>query len=329
MPTGVVTSRNNFLYPCYRDLGINKERINEAIASALDIVKKAGITLTAPLPFSTRSIPHNLIRAPIRLIQCAKAAIAPAMKEKSLKVFKEITITKLKAYIKIDWKGGIKDSYKDLSIKPRHQLEKAKRLKILQEGQIYAKLQYCNQEGRYEKNVEAYLSTSKVPYFNNQVKNCFNDVKRKIQELGFKEDDRGGFYNKGTGALFNLAYNEKTNELALCFHGLTNEDKLQGEIITPKLKKEIQLKNKLYAALDWLGTITPIGVEAIKLGQILDESTRNNNLNAVVIGHSHGGGLAQCAALANGLKGVVFNSRPVGAWYETLYRTGQNSLKCA
>lgn len=33
----------------------------------------------------------------------------------------------------------------------------------------------------------------------------------------------------------------------------------------------------------------------------------------MVVGHSHGGGLAQCAAAANDIKGVVFNSRPMGA----------------
>lgn len=51
----------------------------------------------------------------------------------------------------------------------------------------------------------------------------------------------------------------------------------------------------------------------MKLGKLLKTYAKEKNLTPVVIGHSHGGGLAQVAAAKNGIKGVVFNPRPMGA----------------
>ena len=52
--------------------------------------------------------------------------------------------------------------------------------------------------------------------------------------------------------------------------------------------------------------------QAIEIGTLLKNATEGSEIKPVLLGHSHGGSLAQVAAISNGLKGVIFNSEPIG-----------------
>ena len=56
----------------------------------------------------------------------------------------------------------------------------------------------------------------------------------------------------------------------------------------------------------------------------MKEATEGTSITPVTIGHSNGGGFAQAAAAANGLKSIVFNSRPMGAGMRRYI--GQNKI---
>jgi len=75
---------------------------------------------------------------------------------------------------------------------------------------------------------------------------------------------------------------------------------------------KINLKNVLS---NFFGGVDKASLQAIEIGKILKEVCDGNEpkMIPVVSGYSHGGGLAQCAAAANGIKGEVFLSRPMGA----------------
>lgn len=138
------------------------------------------------------------------------------------------------------------------------------------------------------------------------------ELKEELAKLGFKHSLNGMFYNEKTGTSFFIVIQDK--QITACFGGLGSEQGIQLD--QPKEEKRLHAKmgkaNTKAAIKDFLG-FTPSAVkEAINIGTTLRGIAENSGFTPVVVGHSHGGGLAQCAASAAGIKGVVFNARPVG-----------------
>ncbi len=150
------------------------------------------------------------------------------------------------------------------------------------------------------------------------------------------EEVNGVFCNRETGTMFYLKEVIKGNEkeLVLCFSGLggmrNQIDKKDGKArgLLNQLDKSLSDPDTKSAIKDFLGLKTDASKEAMKIGnefkKLVDEFAKNTDIgkgnviryreSGTIVGHSHGGALAQCAAMSSGLRGVVFNSRPVGAW---------------
>lgn len=78
-------------------------------------------------------------------------------------------------------------------------------------------------------------------------------------------------------------------------------------------KNQLDKASKYAAISEVFGQIPTSIPQAIEIGKILKEfSGKGTHLTPIIVGHSHGGGLAQTASIANGLKGIIFNSRPIG-----------------
>ncbi len=171
-----------------------------------------------------------------------------------------------------------------------------------------------------------------------------DNFRSEMAKLGFKEDpETGVFHNKKTGTLFYLAVksiNFGNGELVLCFPGLgsignrshfnNNERKKIMNQKTQEKEGSLALAGKVLKSFgdadcqemlkDFFGKKTKASDDAMQIGiafksllTAMEKEQDKPNYKPTIIGHSNGGGLAQCAAAAAGVKGVVFNSRPVGA----------------
>lgn len=152
---------------------------------------------------------------------------------------------------------------------------------------------------------------------------ALENIIRRVKDIGFKEDSRGGFYDPKTGTIFNIIYDvsdKEKPEVIFCFEGLRSERFLD---ISRKVRSKVGMANKKAAFKEFIGGIPKASLQAMEIGKILKEES--GHLNPVAIGHSHGGGLAQIAALAAGIKGVVFNSRPMGA--KIRHRLGKETIQ--
>jgi hypothetical protein len=135
----------------------------------------------------------------------------------------------------------------------------------------------------------------------------------RLNGLGFQEDSNGKFYDPKTGTIFHMVYDvsdKKSPEIVLCFEGLGCEEHLD---VSRKIQKKVGQANLSAAVREFMGGLPKASLQAMELGKILKEECEKGKLKPVVIGHSHGGGIAQAAAAAAGIKGVAFNSRPLGA----------------
>lgn len=149
----------------------------------------------------------------------------------------------------------------------------------------------------------------------------------KIKSLGYKEDLSGNFYNEKSGTIFSLIFDDNKNEIVMSFKGLGSQNNLNfnepekdlGTIDRKTDSKETKaLRKKIGTAAlravvnESLGGVPLAAVEAIELGKYLKTFAQSRNCTPVIVGHSHGGGLAQCASLSNGIKCFVYNPRPLG-----------------
>jgi hypothetical protein len=142
---------------------------------------------------------------------------------------------------------------------------------------------------------------------------ALENIIQRVKSLGFHEDSRGDFYDTKTGTIFNIIYDvsDKENpEVIFCFKGLRNERHLD---VSGKTRRKVGMEAKKAAFKESIGGIPQASLQVMEIGKILKDEGGRGKLKAVAIGHSHGGGLAQIAALTGGIKGVVFNSRPMGA----------------
>lgn len=141
---------------------------------------------------------------------------------------------------------------------------------------------------------------------------AIKNIIEKLKGLGFSEDGKGNFYDPKTGTIFHMIYDisdKKNREIVLCFKGLGNESLLN---VDHKTQKKVGIANTNAAIREFMGGLPKASLQAMKIGKILKEEGEKSDLKPVVVGHSHGGGIAQTAAAAGGIKGVVFNSRPMG-----------------
>lgn len=134
-----------------------------------------------------------------------------------------------------------------------------------------------------------------------------------LSELGFTHSSNGMFYNTQTGTSFMVVIERRT--VSFCFGGLGSE-KMIEESGSKKENKDLHSKmgsaSRGAALRDFVGGVPKAATQAMDIGVLLKTVSASNGFEPVVIGHSHGGGLAECAAAAGGIQGVVFNARPLG-----------------
>lgn len=272
--------------------------IKQALGKFGDAIHRTGITLTGILPFSSRGIILNLALAP---------ALIPIRMAQSVRSQSPFT-DKMKHYMDKDWNQGIQDFDIDLESSSKAELRK----QVLDENFRYAGYMYAGLHKIPAAHKHgSLLSTERGnAAFPEEKKHHLAALEGKFRELGFSVDNRGNYYNTETGNMFNLVYDSERNEILICFMGLGNSEALD---IDQETKNKMLSNTTGSIAADWLGGIPKATMEAIKIGKILKEIAADAELTPVLVGHSHGGGMAQAGALANGIKGISFNSRPLGA----------------
>lgn len=274
----------------------NETTLNDRFKEMLDFGYRAGIVLTGWLPLSTRSILVRLISAPVLIPIRFFQSLGPEFSKK------------MTTYLVQDWTGGITDFYTKLG-DDNPQL----RDKIITKNLRYAAYMYSafpNQPVQEFKTLPNHIliaADEGFPYdLDEKTQSTLIQIKNSLLKMGFKGKFLN-FYHEKTKVCFNLAYDIEKKEAILCFMGLNAEDRFR-----PKNKNTFfQLMSM--AAFDWLGGHPPASLQAIEIGRKIKEATSGTDITPVMVGHSHGGGIAQVAAAANGLKSVVFNSRPMGA----------------
>lgn len=298
----------------------SRSQMLEKMEKALKTIKRYAITPTVLLPFSSRGIVINIVKTPFRLLQSLCYGIKEAAGQRSITALRTTFTEKMAGYMEKDWHGGISDVYTDLGSKENKDLGK----QIARENMRYAG--YIKEEGfkkdgstglddkGFEKvDWEGYFVDSSTVNFidNNQpLLNVLNGLKT----LGFEEGEgKGIFYCIKTGLTLSVACDytkEESPEIIVSLHG-------HYFGFPPGIDEEKQ--DKLYnegdkgIVWDFIGGVPDSAIQMIELGKMLKETAKAGGYTPVVVGHSHGGALAQIAAAANGIKGVVFNSRPMGA----------------
>lgn len=197
--------------------------------------------------------------------------------------------------------------------------------KIVKENFPYASYLYIGVADRSSKQGILLSTSNKISKINgvlslskaqqNQFLFNYNDYIHKIDSLlkgpdfGFQLDHKGNYYNTETGIVFNLVYDHQKNEMIVCYVGLNYQDQIET---SEDQKDQLRAASFQTAMSDMMGSL-PLGVrQCINIGKMVKNALRGTGITPVVVGHSHGGGLAQATALANNLKGVIINSRPLG-----------------
>lgn len=156
-----------------------------------------------------------------------------------------------------------------------------------------------------DPNTNAILTRNSVEKTQSQAKKLKENLLNKFNTNDFIQQGKT-FVHKKTGVKFHIVVNEEKKEVGVCFYGLGMGPATGNKGIKAALREFLGGKPKAAEVAKSIG-------EMVKniCKDYSDE--HNETFDAVMIGHSHGGGLAQYAAAANGVKGVVFNSRPLGA----------------
>lgn len=234
-------------------------------------------------------------------------------------------------------KIGLEHRYVDLADPENLPLRK----KIVKENFSYASYLYMgNQEGqRYLGDKDGILfSTCKHISKLNGVKSLskgktsnlkeqLNHVhiienRLKSAEFGFKVDDNGNYYHLETGTIFNLVFDHYKNEVIIAFVGLNQHDHL---LATEEEKEAVRDGSFRTVLQDFRGSLPAAVLQCIAMGRMMKEVVADTDIKPVMIGHSHGGGLAQASAIANNLQGVIFNSRSLGVATRALI--GENVIQ--
>lgn len=145
--------------------------------------------------------------------------------------------------------------------------------------------------------------------FNREELIVLNNINQGLKEMGFQADNQGFYYSSETGTIFRLIYDRVTEEINLCFLGLAAAYHMN---LSRKEQNQLDFTALKAVISNSTGHISAAMIEAMKIGALLKKETEDSDIQPVIIGHSHGGSLAQVAAISSGLKGVIFNSEPVG-----------------
>lgn len=262
--------------------GLDKSDLKKITDGSLDSMKKFAITSTALLPISSRGVVLNTVRTPMRLLQSTGSGLKQAIKNENIKNLGSNIATEMKGHMKNDWQGGIAD--REIPLKKGDPV-------------VLANLKYS----------QFMQGTSKLGFAPE-----IDNIRQGIDNLGFENNGQGKYYHPETGTVLHLVHDTVKNEFIVCFGQRLSETRL-GDRVDNKVKEKMSMAVDLGIVSDFLGGIPKNAIQAMQIGQMLKEKTAGTGLTPVVVGFSHGGGLAQCAAAANGINGVVFNSRPMGA----------------
>lgn len=134
----------------------------------------------------------------------------------------------------------------------------------------------------------------------------------KLFELGLTCNENGYYSDAKTGTVLRLVIDPASKEICVSFYGLRMGD--------DETRNKVYGKNVLAGFREFIGDVPDAALQAAQIGALMKSIAEEKGYEAVMLGHSHGGGLAQVAALANGLKGVVFNARPMGAGVRRRYK---------
>lgn len=299
---------------------VKQPKQESRLSEVWDKIRKNGIRLTRLLPFSARGLVLNIVRTPIRLLQSVGLGFAEMVKQKKVKAFGSTFLKEMSTYMDKDWRGGISDSYTDL----RSPANKEVGRQVARENLRYASYMYNGYQLRQDDPRYESISASGRSLPNELhlpidpgVKDKFESLDKAFREKGFEQDAEGNYFHRETGNMFNFVYDSDKEEFIVCFWGLGNEANLdlshKGETEAAEIRSKIGRASLKTIALEFIGGIEDSALQAMEIGKILKDVTKGSSITPVVIGHSHGGGLAQCAAADNGLKAVVFNPRPMGA----------------
>ncbi len=264
----------------------------ETLDKILDVVKKIGIFVTFPLPLSSRGVLINVLKAPIRLFQ----SLGAALNDKNA-VFGDVFKRTLKDHMLADWKGGISDYYQRIDQNA-----------VKQDPVLRTTI-----ETNFQRYNDIYVGRNYNPPLNTdpEMEASFNNLRLSIAQLGFKEGDYSNcFYSEKTGTCIRLNYDMEERTIVIGIMGLGNEEKAT---LNETDADALAWSSARGTAHNFIGGINANVTEAIELGKALKEACNGSSIKPVIAGHSHGGMLAQCAAVANGLEASVFNSEPMGA----------------
>lgn len=134
----------------------------------------------------------------------------------------------------------------------------------------------------------------------------------KLFDLGLQSNENGYYSCPKTGTVMRIVIDPENKEICACFYGLRMGD--------DETRAKIKGRNVFAAMREFFGGIPEAATQAAAIGAAINEVAKEQGFTPVMVGHSHGGGLAQAAALPNDLKGVVFNSRPMGAGVRRFYK---------
>lgn len=134
-------------------------------------------------------------------------------------------------------------------------------------------------------------------------------IAQGVIKIGLNVDEYGQFYDQRTGTIFTLVFDVEKKEVSVCFMGLGSAANLQ----IPQADQERLNRAALIQVAFSVGGALPAAADlAMKIGDLLKKETTDTNIHPVMVGHSHGGALAQIAAIRHGLRAVVFNAEPIG-----------------
>lgn len=273
-----------------------------SLSKLTDYGQRVAIMMTGLLPLSTRSILFKVISAPFLIPLRLFQSYGPDFSKK------------ISEYMIQDWTGGITDFYTDLTLEHNSELEE----KVLNENFRYSAYMYAGSHHfcyrghvkDYKSKPEKYFLLSPNMEFpsdvDKEVQNTLLNVQENLTQMGFEAVD-ANYYHEETKISFNVAYDYETKEVVFCFMAIYGENIFRRE-------KGVEGSDERWkmALYDWIGGIPTASLQAIEIGEKIKKATAGTGITPVMVGHSHGGGFAQAAAAANGLKSVVFNSRPMG-----------------
>jgi hypothetical protein len=302
MMTSVSSALSQFSFSEYLfPTRVETEEVNPKTATLEDVVDAThrwGLTLTGLLPLSSRGIGANIALASIRALQ------DPTNSGFIEKVKEEIA--------QQDWDQGIQDVYTDLTTEENQELSKA----LVKKHFRYAAYLYMGlrKGARRTGDENGILVSAKGTGLNKIPDDIVSTLKSIAEELtqtmSFKVDKHGNYYHLETGTIFNLVYDKERKEIIVCFMGLKKHMRLN---IDKQFQDKVGIESVRAVGTDMLGGIPHSVQQVIQIGDMLKKVTHGTKITPVMVGHSHGGSLAQSGAVANGLKGIVFNSRPMGA----------------